>query len=356
MFSVKGRGKSKNSAPTIAVAIFAFLFSAILGPSVLNLDNSKALAKNRGGCKQIAKDVKKACDAEVKDDYYIAIANCNNLPDADERKNCQKLAKDELKDAKEECADQREARGDLCEALDEEYYAPVINPADFVDPADIGGSVAANPYFPMVPGNMWTYKTRVDGMVTETITVEVLAGETITIEGVECVVVHDIVYEGDIIDPDAIIEDTYDWYGQKTDGTIWYFGEFSLAREDCEPDDVCEGLFTEDGSWKSGYDGGKAGIIMFADPSMEFGTVFRQEISLGNAEDAAEVISFGVESVTVPAGTFSTDVLVTLDFTPIDPAATENKYYAPGVGTVLEVGFEDGIATGELVELESKNF
>jgi hypothetical protein len=29
----------------------------------------------------------------------------------------------------------------------------------------------------------------------------------------------------------------------------------------------------------------------------------------------------------------------------------ENKYYAPGVGVILEVGFEDGEPTDERVEL-----
>ena len=125
-----------------------------------------------------------------------------------------------------------------------------------------------------------------------------------------------------------------------------------MAKEDCEDDEAsCEGLYTEDGSWKSGYEGGKAGIIMFGDPAAEVGTVFRQEIALGDAEDAGEVLSFDEEMVDVPAGMFDEDVVKTLDFTPIEPDATENKYYAPGVGVVLELGFEDGEPTGERVEL-----
>jgi hypothetical protein len=356
MFTAKVGEKSKNLIFKVAVAIFAFLLVAILGPGLLNLDSSQALAKSKGGCNQIAKAAKKACNAEVLDDYWIANGNCKNLPDPDERADCINKAKAERKDAKEECADQFDARKDLCEALGEKYYNPVIDPADFVLPEDIT-SVNANPYFPLVPGNMWTYKTSEGGAVTETITVEVLAGESITIEGVECVVVRDIVYEGDKIDPDPdadaddIIEDTYDWYGQQDDGTVWYFGEFSLAKEDCEPDDdLCEGLYTEDGSWKSGYEGGKAGIIMFGTPSAEVGTVFRQEIALGDAEDAGEVLS-ATASETVLAASCDGDCVQTRDFSPLEPDVEENKYYAPGVGVILEVGFEDGIATDERVEL-----
>jgi hypothetical protein len=99
-----------------------------------------------------------------------------------------------------------------------------------------------------VPGYKWTYKTsEIDEeteevTVTETITVEVL-DESIMIEGVKCVVVRDIVYDGDIDDPnpvdnaDDILEDTNDWYGQQINRTVWYFGEFSLAKEDCEDDE-----------------------------------------------------------------------------------------------------------------------
>jgi len=354
MFTAKVGEKSKNLIFRVAVAIFAFLLVAILGPGLLNLDSSQVLA-SKGGCNKIAKSAKKACKAEVQDDYWIANGNCKNLPDSDERSDCIDEAKAERDDAKEECADQFDARKDLCEALGEEFYNPDIGSLDWVSPASIDAG-NANPYFPLVPGYMWTYKTREGGVVTETITVEVLEGESIMIEGVECVVVRDIVYEGDGTDPDDILEDTNDWYGQQEDGTVWYFGEFSLAKEDCEPEELCEGLFTEDGSWKSGYEGGKPGIIMFGDPEAEVGTVFRQEIALGDAEDAGEVLSFGAESVTVPLGTFATDVVKTLDFTPIEPDETENKYYAPGVGVIKEEAFEDGVATGEVVELESINF
>ena len=219
MFTVKMGEKSKSLIFKVAVAIFAFLFVVILGPGLLNLDSSQALAKSKGGCKQVAKSAKRACNAEVLDDYWIANGICKNIPDSDERSECIKEAKAERNDAKEECVDQFDARKDLCEALGEDYYNPVIEPTEFVLPENIGGSADPNPYFPLVPGNKWTYKTSEDGEVTETITVEVLAGESITIEGVECVVVRDIVYDGDKTDPnpdddaDDIIEDTFDWYG-----------------------------------------------------------------------------------------------------------------------------------------------
>jgi hypothetical protein len=76
------------------------------------------------------------------------------------------------------------------------------------------------------------------------------------------------------------------------------------------------------------------------------GDVYRQEFALGDAEDAAEVVSTtGSESV--PAASCAGDCVVTRDFTPIEPDAAENKFYAPGIGLILEVDLE----TGELVSM-----
>jgi hypothetical protein len=362
MVTAKGRSKSKRLTLNITVVFMALLFFVFLGPGLFNIDVSWAWGdhgERTNFCSQTAWVAFLACQNEVTDDFWIATGNCINVSEEEDREECFQDARADNRDAKEECKDQYWARRDLCEDLGEDRYDPDLEEVSWVSPAAINASTA-NPYFPLVRGNMWTYKTRVGGgSPTETITVEVL-DETITIQGVECVVVHDIVYEGNTTDSDAIIEDTYDWYGQDTDGNVWYFGEFSLAKEDCDPEELCEGLFTEDGSWKSGYNGGKAGIIMFGDPEAEVETVYRQELSLGNAEDAGKVLRFGEDSVTITLNgsdtTFDDDVVVTLDFTPIDPAATENKYHVPGVGTVLEVGFEDGDPTGERVELESINF
>ncbi len=73
--------------------------------------------------------------------------------------------------------------------------------------------------------------------------------------------------------------------------------------------------------------------------------MYRQEFSLGNAEDMGEVVQI-LDEITVRGVTY-TDVLQTRDFTPIEPDAFEFKYYAPGIGTILEENPEDG----ERVEL-----
>ena len=72
---------------------------------------------------------------------------------------------------------------------------------------------------------------------------------------------------------------------------------------------------------------------------------YRQEFLLAEAEDMARVIDSG-QTVEVEAGSY-TGVLVTEEWTPIEPDVLENKFYAPGVGMILEVDVE----TGEAIEL-----
>jgi len=345
----------------------------ILLVAVFCLLGQPALAKGPKNCRQTAKSAFKACKSEVKDDYFIAVGKCYNLPTAEETKDCIQDAKVEQQEDKELCEDQGDARKDVCEALGEDPYNVDIGSLTFIPPASIN-ALNANPYFPLVPGYQWTYKTKVGAVVTETITVEV-TGDTVNIEGVDCVVVHDVVYEGDLDDPaddpDEIIEDTYDWYAQQSVagaaypggpvygvGTVWYFGEFSLATQECDEEtgELCEEFYDDEGSWRAGFDGAVPGIIMFADGEAVVGTVFRQEFALGDAEDMGEVLSTDFGLVSVPEADYSIDILQTKDFTPVEPDVYEHKFYAPGVGVIKEEAFEDGVATGEVVELESKSF
>jgi len=331
--------------------IFRLGLTIIMFIALLGLVSTPALAHGRGrhvnrACSKTASAAFLACQNEVKDDYWIAKGNCYNLSDKEAQAECFEEAKDEYKGAKEECTEQLEARKDLCEEVGEDPYDPIndLEP-EFVDPRDIGGVVAPNQYFPLVPGHEWVYEGG-----GETITVTV-TNEIVVIHGVECREVSDVVVEGGVE-----IENTKDWYAQDEDGNVWYFGERSVAREDCEDDEEeeCDAyLLSDDGSWIAGVNFAQPGIIMFGDPSEELGTVFRQEFALGDAEDAGEVESV-TESADVPAvGADCTgDCLKTRDFTPIEPDVEEFKYYKPGIGLILEVDPE----TGDRVELTSKNF
>jgi hypothetical protein len=49
-------------------------------------------------------------------------------------------------------------------------------------------------------------------------------------------------------------------------------------------------------------------------------------------------------------GTTYRDVVVTRDWTPLEPEVIEEKYYAPGIGTILAVTVAGGTAREELID------
>jgi hypothetical protein len=211
---------------------------------------------------------------------------------------------------------------------DDGRYSPEVDPADFVDGID-------NPYLPYRPGARWVYEVQTEDGETEVVTVEVL-DERREVMGVTTVVVHDVVsVEGEVI------EDTYDWYAQDLDGNVWYFGEDTTEYDD--------GDASTEGSWEAGVDGALPGIVMQAAPAVsELG--YRQEYLAGEAEDMGRVVRVG-ETVELAIGTY-TDVVVTIDWTPLEPDVVEEKYYAPGVGLVQEVKTTGPAETEVLVEFD----
>ena len=203
-------------------------------------------------------------------------------------------------------------------------YEPDIDPAQFV-------SEVTNPYFPLPVGARWEYRGRGDSE-GETETVEVLA-ETRTVMGVECTVVRDVVS----VDGQPL-EVTRDFYAQDEAGNVWYFGEETAEYDDGE-------VVSTSGSWEAGVDGAQPGILMPADPPI--GLPYRQEFYAGEAEDMGEIVELGT-SVDLPNGTFD-NVLVTEDWTPLEPHLRERKFYAHSVGLVMEETIEGGDAGLELI-------
>jgi hypothetical protein len=92
-------------------------------------------------------------------------------------------------------------------------------------------------------------------------------------------------------------------------------------------------------------DGAQPGILVPAEP--EVGMTYRQEYYEGEAEDAAEVLSLD-EKVEGPFGKHD-GVLMTKDFTPLQPDVLEHKFYARGVGLVLALAISGGSDREELV-------
>lgn len=188
-------------------------------------------------------------------------------------------------------------------------WNPAINPANFT-------TNVTNDYFPLDPGTTCRYSTP-DG--SETMTVEVTS-RTKVVMGVTTIVVIETHRENG-----QVVEVSENWYAQDQDGNVWYFGEFSQNYENGVP-------ISTAGSWEAGVDGAKPGIIMPDDP--QHGQTYFQEFAPDVATDQAMVLTTN-DTVTVPAGTY-TNVLRTKEWTPLENATVEHKYYAPGVGLIME--------------------
>ena len=209
--------------------------------------------------------------------------------------------------------------------------APVAGPyASSIDRAAFGTTVD-NPFFPLLPGMRWQYRSATkDGVETTVVTA---TSRTRTIAGVQCVEVRDTVR----IDG-ALKEDTLDWYAQDRSGVVWYFGEDTKEYDKGK-------VSSTEGSWIAGEHGAQPGIMMPAHPQP--GDRYRQEYYPGHAEDRAEVVSI-TEHAQVPTGSYDRMVM-TKETTPLEPGVLEHKYYARGIGMVLTVDVNAGGTRDELV-------
>ncbi|MDH3531415.1 MAG: hypothetical protein OEO82_00720 [Gammaproteobacteria bacterium] len=298
-------------------------------------------------CTSAANSLRRACEFEALDEFFVAAAICAHSESEADAESCLDDSAIERDDLLDECGAITDARLELCVATDDAAHNPSFGAdfaADFVDPLQIGVAEAANPWFPMVQGNEWVYEGTFDEdgeLVTEVITITV-TNKIKLIDGIRCLVVRDVVeIDGELI------EDTDDWFAQDRAGNIWYCGEEVKDYETFDGDvPALPELVAIDGSFKAGRDGDEAGIQLPIVP--EVGDIYRQEVSFTNAEDVIEILAVDA-SESVPGASCAGDCLVTRDFSPLEPDAEENKYYAPGIGKILEVDLQ----TGNRVELIS---
>jgi hypothetical protein len=214
------------------------------------------------------------------------------------------------------------AATDACAA----YQPQVPDPSRFVDVID-------NPYFPLPVGRTLVYRGVSDG--ERQVDRLQVTDKTKVIAGISATVVHDVVFTEGKKD-----EITFDWYAQDDAGNVWYLGEDTKVL-------LGNGKVDRSGSWETGVNGAKPGLIMEADPQAP--DAYRQECLSGEAEDTAWVISRG-GSLTVPIGTVH-QVLRTLEFARIEPNVVSQKQYAPGLGIVVEQDLHGGNEHFELVKV-----
>jgi len=190
-----------------------------------------------------------------------------------------------------------------------------LDPADFTTRID-------NPYWPMSPGSRWVYRETDGEGAEQRVEVTVTRRTKRIANGIEAVVVHDVVSE-----KGEPVEVTDDWYAQDKDGNIWYLGEDTAEYKNGKVDN-------RSGSFEAGVDGAQAGIALPGKPVP--GLSYRQEYYKGEAEDEGAVVTVGQEQVEVPFGHF-TKVLMTRDLVPTEPRVQELKFYARGIGPVLSL-------------------
>jgi hypothetical protein len=207
---------------------------------------------------------------------------------------------------------------------------PAIDPANFVSGVD-------NPFFPLPPGTTFHYRGTENGVATRD--EMYVTHDTKQILGVNVTVVHDQVFDGHVL-----AEDTFDWYAQDVDGNVWYFGE------DTKELDANGNVISTEGSWEAGVDGAQPGIIMEAHPQV--GDRYFQEFAKRVAEDQAQVLSLDA-STCVRYGCFS-NVLLTKEWTQLEPGVIDYKYYAANVGFILGVNVKGGDERLELVRITTE--
>jgi hypothetical protein len=285
-------------------------------------------------CTRTANLLFRACGHEVLDSFFVASAKCVNVSDKKDRVACFAEARTAQSDGDALCSDQLAGRRDACAALGEGRFDPNFDPALFDDPKKPSHP---NPYFPLAVGNQWEYR---GGGEVDTVQV---VDETKLIAGVTCLVVRDLVSRDG-----NLAEATDDWFGAAKDGSVWYCGEEVKEFESFVGDVPSRPeLVSIDGSFKVARDRDKPGIIFQASPTLNH--TYREEFSLGNAEDVTEILSTTYPSPghdpaldeLVPTALVqllcNNDCVVTRNLSLLEPGVLERKYYARGIGVFLEV-------------------
>jgi len=185
-----------------------------------------------------------------------------------------------------------------------------------VDKANLADS-GRNPYFILEPGYRLSFEHGKDTLI---ITV---TDETKIVDGVRTRVIEERETEGG-----QLIEVSRNYFViDKITKDVYYFGE--------DVDEYKNGKITgHGGSWLSGVNGARFGLMMSASPKV--GDKYYQEQAPKVAMDRAEIISV-TENLKIPAGAFK-DVLHTRESTPLE-GGSEDKWYAPGVGLIKDADF-----------------
>jgi hypothetical protein len=216
-----------------------------------------------------------------------------------------------------------------------DFQAATFDPAQVID----------NPFFPLTFTGTRVY-ANTDGSGDRFELTNVGPGPVIL--GVQVQAQRDRDFEDGLL-----VEETFDYYAQDTDGNVWYMGE-----------DVTNFVYDDEGNlidtnsesaWRAGVNGASPGFIMPTDPQLGF-NYFQEFAPNDDALDQGTIFAF-LDEVELEAGVFE-DVLQVLETTELDPDAREFKYFARGFGLILaeedlDENFENPEARLELSAAQS---
>jgi hypothetical protein len=187
---------------------------------------------------------------------------------------------------------------------------------DFAAEKDALVSTGRNTFFVLEPGYQLVLEKEKERLV-----ITVLS-ETKEVDGVETRIV-----EERETDDGQLVEVSRNYFAiSKRSGNVYYFGE--------DVDMYKDGKITgHGGSWLSGVDGARFGLMMPAVPLL--GARYQQEVAPKVALDRAEIVSV-TETLKTPAGEFK-NCVKTKETTPLESDVGQ-KHYAPGIGLVQDAG------------------
>lgn len=195
--------------------------------------------------------------------------------------------------------------------------------ADDFEPGIFDNSVTIdNEWFPLKPGMQLTFtgSTREEGKRIPHRVVFIVTDLVKVVDGVPVRVTWERDWSRDQLE-----EAELTFFAQDKDGNVWHLGQYPEVYEN--------GELVEAPAWVAGTKGGKAGIVMKAEPKLG-----APDYSQGfapppiNWVDRAAVDQIGATTC-VPVDCFE-GVLVTREFEVDKPDAFQLKYYARGVGNV----------------------
>jgi hypothetical protein len=192
-----------------------------------------------------------------------------------------------------------------------------FDPANFVDP-----TTSTNPYHPLRPGLQWTRggTTEVGFRKVPHQVISTMTDVIRIIDGVPCIAMLD-----QSTDSSETSQVGFDYLALDKDGNVWLMGGYSEEYEGGEYTNV------ED-AWLGTETGGSPGILIPGEVTMETPRWFIGTPGQEETPTVAEPVAVGLNT-TVEFGDFQN--VIAIREGAVDAIDNEIKYYAPGVGVIL---------------------